>query len=85
MKKNMSDFMKYKEKEECYEALNTVAMKVNHHDPDMMSHVVMSMFKVASAEANVPPPPPTPAPSSGNSIFKKPSTLFFFGLLIQFL
>ena len=36
MKKNMSDFMKYKEKEECYDAVNTVAMKVNHHDADMM-------------------------------------------------
>ena len=63
MKKNMSDFMKYKEKEECYDAVKTVAMKVNHHDPDMMSHVIMSIFKVASAEANVPPPPPTPPPS----------------------
>ena len=36
MKKNMSDFMKYKEKEECYDAVNTVAIKVNHHDADMM-------------------------------------------------
>ena len=78
MKKNMSDFMKYKEKEECYEAVKTVAMKVNHHDPDMMSHVIMSMFKVASAEANVPLPRPSPA-----SIFKSRFTLFF-SLLITF-
>ena len=63
MKKNMSDFMKYKEKEECYDAVNTVALKVNQKDPDMMSHVIMSIFKVASAEANVPSPPPTPPPS----------------------
>ena len=80
MKKNMSDFMKYKEKEECYDAVQTVAMKVNHHDPDMMSHVIMSIFKVANAEANVPPPPPTPAPSQG--LHRSPSTVLCIVIII---
>ena len=80
MKKNMSDFMKYKEKEECYDAVQTVAMKVNHHDPDMMSHVIMSIFKVANAEANVPPPPPTPAPSQG--LHLSPSTVLCIVIII---
>eukprot|EP00092_Neocalanus_flemingeri_P090801 GFUD01115027.1.p1 GENE.GFUD01115027.1~~GFUD01115027.1.p1 ORF type:complete len:168 (+),score=63.14 GFUD01115027.1:490-993(+) len=62
MKKNMSDSMKYQEKEECYDAVLNIADKVNSRDADMRSHVIMSMFKVASAEANVPPPPPTLAP-----------------------
>ena len=82
MKKNMSNFMKYKEKEECYDAVNTVAMKVNHHDADMMSHVIMSMFKVASAEANVPLPPPTPAPSEGYILIESRYTLFISGVLM---
>ena len=80
MKKNMSDLMKYKEKEECYDAVQTVAQKVNRHDPDMMSHVIMSIFKVASAEANVPPPPPTPPPSEGFSL--TPSTVLCILVII---
>ena len=37
----------------------------------MMSHVIMSVFKVASAEANVPGPPPTTASvTSGTSTIK---------------
>ena len=41
---------------ECYDAVKTIADKINSRDPDMMSHVIMSVFKVASAEANVPVP-----------------------------
>ena len=38
-------------------------------DPDVMSHVVLSVFKVAAAEANIPGAPPTlaPGPSSATS------------------
>lgn len=57
-KKNMSDAMLYKEKVECFSALQSIAQKVNDRDPDMRSHIVLSMFKVAAAEANVPEPPP---------------------------
>jgi len=57
-KKNMSDSMLYKEKVECFSALQSIAQKVNNRDPDMRSHIVLSMFKVAAAEANVPEPPP---------------------------
>jgi len=59
LKKNMSDFMKWKEKDECFGALESIASKVNEKDADMRSHVVLSMFKVAAAEANVPDPPPS--------------------------
>ena len=41
---------------ECYDAVKTIADKINFRDADMMSHVIMSVFKVASAEANVPVP-----------------------------
>lgn len=54
MKKNMSECMKWKEKEECFSALQSIAHKVNERDADMRSHIVLSMFKVAAAEANVP-------------------------------
>ena len=64
MKKNMSGFMLYKEKVECYDAVKTIADKINYRDADMMSHVIMSVFKVASAEANIPWTPPTEPPSS---------------------
>jgi len=67
MKKNMSDEMKYKEKAECFAALESIAQKVNERDADMRSHIVLSMFKVAAAEANVPEPPPDGAPTFGPS------------------
>merc|ERR1719397_1312724 len=57
MKKNMSDLMKYREKVECFAALESIAHKINERDADMRSHIVLSMFKVAAAEANVPEPP----------------------------
>ena len=75
MKKNMSGFMLWKEKVcfirydeksnllifqyECYGSVKTISDRINGRDPDMMSHVIMSVFKVASAEANVPGPPTT--------------------------
>ena len=46
---------------ECYGSVKTISDRINSRDPDMMSHVIMSVFKVASAEANVPGPPPTTA------------------------
>ena len=46
-------------KDECYGAVKTISDRINSRDPDMMSHVIMSVFKVASAEANVPGPRPT--------------------------
>merc|ERR1719430_2196826 len=58
-KKNMSDYMKWKEKDECFLALQSIAQKVNDRDADMRSHIVLSMFKVAAAEANVPDAPPS--------------------------
>merc|ERR1712062_230114 len=58
MKKNMSDYMKWKEKEECFAVFLSVSKKVNDRDADMRSHIVLSMFKVAAAEANVPEAPP---------------------------
>jgi len=61
MKKNMSDFMKWKEKEECFAALDSISTKVNAKDRDMMSHIILSMFKVAAAEANVPEYEPSSA------------------------
>jgi len=60
LKKNMSDYMKWKEKDECFAALQSIAQKVNNKDADMRSHIVLSMFKVAAAEANVPDAPPSP-------------------------
>ena len=47
--------------DECYGSVKTISDRINSRDPDMMSHVIMSVFKVASAEANVPGPPPTTA------------------------
>merc|ERR1711892_956119 len=77
MKKNMSDEMKYKEKAECFAALESIAQKVNERDADMRSHIVLSMFKVAAAEANVPEPPPSGSPIYGPSKQILFLTLFF--------
>merc|ERR1712107_159408 len=49
------------EKEECFAAFLSVLKKVNDRDADMRSHIVLSMFKVAAAEANVPEAPPVDA------------------------
>jgi len=80
LKKNMSDFMKWKEKDECYGALQSIASKVNNRDADMRSHVVLSMFKVAAAEANVPDPPP-----SASSKLEVSITAFISSFLLVYL
>jgi len=77
LKKNMSDLMKWKEKDECFAALESISEKVNARDADMRSHIILSMFKVAAAEANVPP-----APVSGSNRTLGPSRLL---LLLHFL
>jgi len=78
MKKNMSDEMKYREKAECFAALESIAQKVNERDADMRSHIVLSMFKVAAAEANVPEPPP-----SGTQIFGPSKQILFLTMLFS--
>ncbi len=40
--------------EECYEALESISRNINTNDADMRSHVILSMIKVAAAEADVP-------------------------------
>ena len=45
--------------EECYEALESISRKINTNDADMRSHVILSMIKVAAAEADVPALPPS--------------------------
>lgn len=57
MKKQMADWMLWQEKGECFEAVQSIATRIHEEDADMRSHVVMSIFLVASAEANVPPEP----------------------------
>ena len=44
-------------KDECFEALQNIERKIMAKDPDMRSHVILSMIKVAAAEADVPPLP----------------------------
>jgi len=78
MKKNMSDEMKYKEKAECFAALESIAQKVNERDADMRSHIVLSMFKVAAAEANVPEPPP-----SGSPIYRPSKQVLFLTMFFS--
>ena len=46
---------------ECMDALKTISDKINGKDADMRQHVVLSMFKVAAAEADVPPLPSSAA------------------------
>ena len=47
--------------DECLAALTTISNKINGNDADMRQHVVLSMFKVAAAEADVPPLPSSAA------------------------
>ena len=72
---------------ECFGALASIAHKINERDADMRSHIVLSMFKVAAAEANVPEPPsssaPTIFPPSYNSILF--FTTFLYCLISQVL
>ena len=61
MKKQMTDPMLWDEKvaepgevtapqEECYEAVTSIAERINMGDPDMRSHVIMSIFMVGRPE-----------------------------------
>ena len=43
--------------DECLDALEDISRKINTDDADMRSHVILSMVKVAAAEADVPPMP----------------------------
>jgi len=61
---NLTAFILNKEKEECYEALQNIERKIMSKDPDMRSHVILSMIKVAAAEADVPDYYPSSATSS---------------------
>ena len=45
--------------DECFEALESISRKINNNDADMRSHVILSMIKVAAAEADVPDLPPS--------------------------
>ncbi|TRY71008.1 hypothetical protein TCAL_10692 [Tigriopus californicus] len=51
---NLTNYLLNKEKEECFEALESISQKINTNDADMRSHVILSMIKVSSAYANVP-------------------------------
>jgi len=78
MKKNMSDEMKYREKVECFSALESISHKINERDADMRSHIVLSMFKVAAAEANVPEPPASSAP------LPSPTHILFYTVFLSY-
>lgn len=78
MKKNMSDEMKYREKVECFAALESIAHKINERDADMRSHIVLSMFKVAAAEANVPEPP------DSGALSRHPPNILFYTVFLTF-
>ncbi len=65
--------------EECYEALESISRKINNNDADMRSHVILSMIKVAAAEADVPDLPPSGSWRPGVS----PSLLVFNVLVVS--
>lgn len=60
-KGNLTAELLNREKMECLAALETISNKINGKDADMRQHVVLSMFKVAAAEADVPPLPSSAA------------------------
>ena len=71
-------------KDECYGAVKTISDRINSRDPDMMSHVIMSVFKVASAEANVPGPRPTTASmTSGTSTSHIAIRIYLFMMVMS--
>jgi hypothetical protein len=43
-----------REKDECFDALESISRKINTNDADMRSHVILSMIKVSAAVADVP-------------------------------
>jgi hypothetical protein len=56
-KGNLTAEILNREKDECFEALKSIEKKIMSKDADMRSHVILSMIKVAAAEADVPPQP----------------------------
>jgi hypothetical protein len=58
-KDNLTAELLNREKDECFEALESISHKINNNDADMRSHVILSMIKVAHAEADVPDAPPS--------------------------
>uniref|UniRef100_A0A0K2TY70 GDNF/GAS1 domain-containing protein n=1 Tax=Lepeophtheirus salmonis TaxID=72036 RepID=A0A0K2TY70_LEPSM len=69
-KKNLTAEILHREKEECFEALEAISYKINNNDADMRSHVILSMIKVASAEADI---PDLPVSNNANSSFLRGS------------
>ena len=63
---------------ECFAALESIAHKINERDADMRSHIVLSMFKVAAAEANVPEPP------DSGSLSRHPPNILFYTVFLTF-
>ena len=70
--------MSFELQEECYEALESISRKINTNDADMRSHVILSMIKVAAAEADVPDPPPSGSPPG----FEPRNSLLVFNVLL---
>ena len=67
--------------DECFDALQSISTKINTNDPDMRSHVVLSMIKVAAVEADVPPAPISEAVSLA---IPKPAVTCLITLVIVF-
>ena len=63
---------------ECFAALESIAHKINERDADMRSHIVLSMFKVAAAEANVPEPP------DSGALSRHPPNILFYTIFLTF-
>ena len=63
---------------ECFAALESIAHKINERDADMRSHIVLSMFKVAAAEANVPEPP------DSGALSRHPPNILFYTVFLTF-
>ena len=64
--------------DECYDALKSISRKINRNDADMRSHVILSMIKVAAAEADVPDLPPSGSPPG----FEPRTSLLVFNVLL---
>jgi hypothetical protein len=69
-KGNLTAEILNREKDECFEALKSIQEKIMSKDADMRSHVILSMIKVAKAEALDVPPLPSSATSSKLFQFK---------------
>lgn len=77
-KGNLTAELLNREKDECYDALKSISRKINRNDADMRSHVILSMIKVAAAEADVPDLPPSGSPPG----FEPRTSLLVFNVLL---